>query len=140
MKCKDHSSGEKGIFNLSHFDKDHKDNFKRQQPEANLTIAETDVPLPPPLATTLEPEEEVDATLMPRTFVQYQTAQVKQWMLELNPKVKAREKEKALEIDHHCKDIFYTHHDMPFFDLNQMKSFSILMTILRFMRKRVHVI
>jgi hypothetical protein len=59
-KYKDHSSGEKGIFNLNQFDKDHKDNLKRQQPEANLTIVETDVPVRPPVVTTLEPEEDMD--------------------------------------------------------------------------------
>jgi hypothetical protein len=61
MNCKDHSSVEKGIFNLIHFEKDHKDNFKRQQPEANLTIVEQDVTLVSPIATKLEPKEEMDA-------------------------------------------------------------------------------
>jgi hypothetical protein len=38
-KYKDHSTGETGIFNLSHFEKDHKENFKQVQPMANLTTS-----------------------------------------------------------------------------------------------------
>jgi hypothetical protein len=48
------------IFNLIYFEKDHKYNFKRQQLEANLTIVEQDVPLVSPIATTIEPKEEMD--------------------------------------------------------------------------------
>jgi hypothetical protein len=51
-------------------------------------------------------------TLTTCRFVQYQTVQAKQWLLELNPKVEASKKEKEHEIDHHCKKFFDTYKDM----------------------------
>jgi hypothetical protein len=76
-KCKDFLTGKKGIFNLSHFDVDHKDNYKTAPqvpaestptptlaaPEGNLTMAHEyidHVPTGPPLATVLEPADEID--------------------------------------------------------------------------------
>jgi hypothetical protein len=78
-KCKDFSTGKKGIFNLSHFDVDHKENYKTAPqapteltpattttpaaPEGNLTMAHESidhVPTGPPLATVLEPADEID--------------------------------------------------------------------------------
>jgi hypothetical protein len=74
-KCKDFSTGKKGIFNLIHFDVDHKDNYKTPAtpptsttatpaaPECNLTMTHESidhVPTGPPLATILEPADEID--------------------------------------------------------------------------------
>jgi hypothetical protein len=76
-KCKDFSTGKKVIFNLSHFDVDHKDNYKTAPqaptestpattpaaPEGNLTMAHEyidHVHTGPPLVTVLEPADEID--------------------------------------------------------------------------------
>jgi hypothetical protein len=52
--CKDHSTYEKGVYNLIHWDSEHKDGFKKKRPQCNLTMVETYVPMGPPLATARE--------------------------------------------------------------------------------------
>jgi hypothetical protein len=76
-KCKDFSTGKKGILNISPFDADHQDNYKTAPqtaltpmttvtpaaPESNLTMAHESidhVSTGPPLATILEPANEID--------------------------------------------------------------------------------
>jgi hypothetical protein len=72
-KCKDFSTGKKGIFNLSQFDAGHKDNFKtappalkeatHAAPEGNLNMAHESidhVPTGPPLSKILEPADDID--------------------------------------------------------------------------------
>jgi hypothetical protein len=62
-KCTDKHSGKQGIFNLSHFDVDHKDGFRYPTPAGNLTMLGDpldSVPVGPPLVTTVEPNEELD--------------------------------------------------------------------------------
>jgi hypothetical protein len=63
IKCTDKHSGKQGLFNLSHFDADHKDGFRHPTPAANLTMLGyplENVPVGPPLATTVESNEELD--------------------------------------------------------------------------------
>jgi hypothetical protein len=76
-KCKDFLTGKKGVFNLSHFDADHQENYKttppaastpattatHAAPEGKLMMAHESidhVPTGPPLATVLEPANEID--------------------------------------------------------------------------------
>jgi hypothetical protein len=62
-KCSDKNTGNKGLFNLSHWDVDHKDGFGHPAPATNLTMISDpldNVPVGPPLVTTVETDEELD--------------------------------------------------------------------------------
>jgi hypothetical protein len=62
-KCTDKHSGNQGLFNLSHFNMDHKDGFRYPTPADNLTMLDEtldNVLVGPPLVTTVEPNEELD--------------------------------------------------------------------------------
>jgi hypothetical protein len=59
-KSKDHSTGDKGVCDLSHWGSEHNEDFKKKRPQDNLTMVDTDVPIEPPLTTTLEPSSEID--------------------------------------------------------------------------------
>jgi hypothetical protein len=57
------TSGKQGILNLSQWDSDHHDNSKPSAPVAHLTMISNqldNVPVGPPLVTTLEPNTELD--------------------------------------------------------------------------------
>jgi hypothetical protein len=61
-KCTDKHSGKQGLFNLSHFNADHKDGFRHPTLAANITMLGDpldNVPVGPPLATTVEPNEDL---------------------------------------------------------------------------------
>jgi hypothetical protein len=62
-KCTDKHSGKQRLFNLIHFNVDHKDGFRHPTLAANLTMLGDpldNVPVGPPLATTVETNEEMD--------------------------------------------------------------------------------
>jgi hypothetical protein len=62
-KFTDKHSGKQGLFNLRQFDADHKYGFRHPTPAENLTMLGDpldNVTVGPPLATTVEPNEELD--------------------------------------------------------------------------------
>jgi hypothetical protein len=62
-KCHDHAIGKVGIFNLSHLDSKHQENYRPTPPERNLTMTHESIDhvlTGPPLTMVLETTDEID--------------------------------------------------------------------------------
>ena len=119
-KCKCRVTGRQGIYNLSHFDHEHKDDFKKTKTQANLSsLADPDsgVPFGPPQSTMKgPPDDDPDAI----EFHGMWCAPIADASLEVNVSVasvspaRSTDERESAKVKYHFDDVeCHEHKDLP---------------------------